>query len=67
MEKLSSSVKPQNTANVFLEELETMREEFRNSPLPADREEFETRSALLYFLNEVEQYLLLKRYFKPGA
>ncbi|WP_377888599.1 aromatic acid exporter family protein [Alkalihalobacillus sp. R86527] len=67
MERLSDAVKPQNTAGVFLDELYEMREEFRNSPLPSDRSEFETRSALHHFLNEIEQYLLLKRYLKPGA
>ncbi|TLS36400.1 aromatic acid exporter family protein [Pseudalkalibacillus caeni] len=64
LEELSLAVSPNNTARFFLEELEEMKQEFRNSPLPRDRKEFETRSALLHFLNEMEQYLLLKRYFK---
>jgi uncharacterized membrane protein YgaE (UPF0421/DUF939 family) len=61
LDKLSDAVHPGNTAHLFLEELEQMRAEFKKSPLPVTREEFETRAALLHFLNEMRRYLLIKR------
>lgn len=60
LERLSERVSPKNTAPLFLEELRAMRESFRESPLPQDRQEFEVRSALLHFTNEMERYLELK-------
>ncbi|MBM7646395.1 uncharacterized membrane protein YgaE (UPF0421/DUF939 family) [Scopulibacillus daqui] len=60
LERLSQKVSPQNTANLFLEDLRAMRAEFRESPLPKDRKEFEIRSALAHFVNEMEKYLELK-------
>ncbi|HET7629616.1 MAG TPA: aromatic acid exporter family protein [Bacillales bacterium] len=60
LERLSEKVSPKNTAHVFLQELRTMRKKFRESPLPKDRIEFETRSALLHFTNEMERYLEIK-------
>ena len=60
LERLSEHVSPQNTADYFLEELHGMRKAFRETELPKDWEEFENRSALLHFTNEMERYLLLK-------
>lgn len=67
LERLSEKVAPKNTAERFLHELSKMREQFRQSPLPQTREEFEARSALLHFLNEMEIYLQLKRDLKDRA
>ncbi|RBW70630.1 aromatic acid exporter family protein [Bacillus taeanensis] len=64
LRELSEGVHSGNTAKIYLEKLEELKEQFRQSPLPKDRKEFETRSALFYFVNEMEQYLLIKRYFK---
>jgi uncharacterized membrane protein YgaE (UPF0421/DUF939 family) len=64
LDDLSDAVHPGNTAQRYLDELEGMRGAFREMELPQDRSEFETRSALHYFLTEMEQYLILKRYFK---
>ncbi len=41
-----------------------MRTEFEEMPLPATREEFEARAALFHLLGEMEQYLVIKSYFK---
>ncbi|HET7657418.1 MAG TPA: aromatic acid exporter family protein [Bacillales bacterium] len=60
LERLSQKVSPKNTADFFLEELHKMRKSFRESALPKDWREFENRSALLHFTNEMERYLLLK-------
>jgi len=64
VEQLSKAVKPGNTSVYFLEKLYRMRTEFQGMELPKTREEFEARAALLHFVNEMEQYLLLKRSFK---
>ncbi|MFC0188343.1 aromatic acid exporter family protein [Fictibacillus aquaticus] len=65
-ENLSERVHPGNTAVLFLDKLEQLRLEFREMPLPKTRDEFETRSKLFYLLNEVEQYLEIKKKFKKS-
>ncbi|MEH7222890.1 aromatic acid exporter family protein [Bacillus sp. JJ1566] len=62
--EVSQSIHPGNTADVFLKKLEVMRKEFREMALPDTREEFETRAALLQFIKEMEEYLIIKRLFK---
>lgn len=64
VEELSKGIKPGNTVLFYLEKLYRMRTEFVDMDLPKTREEFEARAALLHFVNEMEQYLLLKRSFK---
>lgn len=63
-EKLSESVHPGNTANIFLEELKEVRKEFHEEKLPKTQEEFETRANLLQLLYDIEEYLILKSKFK---
>ncbi|TMW73724.1 aromatic acid exporter family protein [Alteribacter natronophilus] len=65
LEKLSGAVHPENTAHMFIDELEELQASFREMPLPQSREEFETRSAILQLIKELEQYLIIKRHFKP--
>jgi uncharacterized membrane protein YgaE (UPF0421/DUF939 family) len=62
-ERLGVAVHPGNTAVLFIDELERMRKEFREMPLPKDRQEFETRSKLYLLLNDIEEYLLIKKKF----
>ena len=64
VEDLSKGIHPGNTVLFYLEKLLRMKAEFENMELPKTREEFETRAALLHFVNEMEQFLLLKRSFK---
>ncbi|MBM4762219.1 aromatic acid exporter family protein [Bacillus sp. B15-48] len=64
VELLADAIHPGNTVMYYLEKLYLMRTEFQNMELPKTREEFEARAALLHFVNEMEQYLLLKRSFK---
>lgn len=61
---LREHIHPGNTAHKFLRRLIDMKEEFDKLPLPQTREEFEARAALFHFLGEMEQYLVLKSYFK---
>ncbi|WP_423407331.1 aromatic acid exporter family protein [Heyndrickxia sp. MSNUG] len=64
VETLSKGINPGNTVLFHLEKLMRMKAEFENMELPKTREEFESRAALLHFVNEMEQFLLLKRSFK---
>ena len=63
IEELSDHIHPGNTAIQFLEKLYRMRVSFENMELPKTREEFETRAALLHFVKEMEQYLIIKSSF----
>ncbi|MCS1350393.1 aromatic acid exporter family protein [Mechercharimyces sp. CAU 1602] len=64
LEKVADALGPYNTATQFLEELEEMRLEFKESPLPRDREEFETRAELHHIVKELKTYLLIKQELK---
>lgn len=44
-----------------LDELYRLQEEFRYAELPQDRQEFESRAALLHFVNDMERYLKIKK------
>ena len=48
----------------LFEDLNTLRNEFKNQPLPQTREEFENRAMLYQFLNDMEHFLEIKRDFK---
>ncbi|WP_082233902.1 aromatic acid exporter family protein [Halobacillus massiliensis] len=65
-EELSEGVNPGNTALIYLRKLKELRESFRDKDLPATREEFEIRASLFHLLNEIEQYLIIKRSFKKS-
>lgn len=63
---ISEGINPGNTAKIYLQQLEDMHEEFRTMPLPQTQIELEKRSSLLQFLKEMEQYLIIKRYFRQS-
>ncbi|WP_243386400.1 aromatic acid exporter family protein [Bacillus kexueae] len=64
IEELRLHIHPGNTANKFLRKLHALSRQFQEMPLPRSREEFETRAALLHFLNEMERYLVIKSQYK---
>ncbi|MCY8490540.1 aromatic acid exporter family protein [Bacillus atrophaeus] len=64
IQDLREAIHPGNTAHKFLKRLCEMRKEFEEMPLPVSREEFEARAALFHLLGEMEQYLVIKSYFK---
>ncbi|KAA0560981.1 aromatic acid exporter family protein [Rossellomorea aquimaris] len=64
LDELSDHIHPGNTALFYLKKLYDMKVEFELMDLPKTREEFETRAALYQFVQEMEQYLLLKSSFK---
>lgn len=64
IETLSENVHPQNTAIVYLQQLEEMKEDFKGMDLPQTREDFEARAALFQLVREMERYLEIKLSFK---
>lgn len=64
LHELSLNIHPGNTANKFLNQLQEMKRSFEEMDLPKTREEFEARAALLHFIREMEQYLVIKSQFK---
>jgi uncharacterized membrane protein YgaE (UPF0421/DUF939 family) len=64
LEELSLHIHPGNTALFYLKKLYDLKVEFEQMDLPKTREEFEVRAALYQFVQEMEQYLLIKSSFK---
>lgn len=64
IEEIAEHIHIGNTADFYLDKLRDMNIIFENMELPKTREEFEIRAALLHFIKEMEQYLLIKRSFK---
>ncbi|WP_394232885.1 aromatic acid exporter family protein [Niallia oryzisoli] len=64
IEELAEHIHAGNTATIYLDKLHEMHKLFENMELPKTRKEFEVRAALLHFVKEMEQYLLIKRNFK---
>jgi uncharacterized membrane protein YgaE (UPF0421/DUF939 family) len=67
IDELSDAIHPGNTAMKFINQLQEMKKNFEKMPLPKTREEFEERAALLHFIKEMEQYLIIKSQFKSPA
>jgi uncharacterized membrane protein YgaE (UPF0421/DUF939 family) len=61
LEQLAKGIHPGNTVDFHLDRLQEMRKEFKASPLPSERKEFEVRASLYHFLNEMQRYLLIKK------
>lgn len=64
MEDLSEHVHSGNTASRFLEKLDKVKEEFAKMPLPNDYETFLAMAALYQFIEEMDEYLVIKQSFK---
>ncbi|SER46342.1 aromatic acid exporter family protein [Salisediminibacterium halotolerans] len=64
MDELAEGVHSKNTAYVYINKLNDLKETFREMPLPKTREEFEARSSLVQLVRELEQYLEIKRQFR---
>ncbi|NLZ48389.1 MAG: aromatic acid exporter family protein [Clostridiales bacterium] len=62
--EVGRSFHEENTAEGLLANLQTLRESFRTMELPKDREEFENRAMLFQFLNDLEDFLIIKYEFK---
>ncbi|OYQ67891.1 aromatic acid exporter family protein [Aerococcus sp. 1KP-2016] len=60
---VSQELSESNTAAKLRNELGQLKDEYRNSPLPQSRKEFETRSILFDVLLDCEKFLALKYEF----
>ncbi|WP_409297881.1 aromatic acid exporter family protein [Peribacillus sp. SCS-26] len=63
MEEIGHSIRKENPATGLLVSLRALRQTFEKMELPKTREEFETRAALLVFINEIERFLQIKSQF----
>ncbi|MCH5584486.1 aromatic acid exporter family protein [Shimazuella sp. AN120528] len=61
LDQLADGVHPGNTADIYLEQLKEMTEEYRNMPLPSTEEEFHMRATLFLIMNEIRRYLKIKK------
>ncbi len=62
--KVADSLHEENTGEGLILDLENLRESFKKMNLPNTREEFENRALLFQFLNDIEQFLIIKNEFK---
>jgi len=62
--KVAHSISDYTMTNNQLAELRNLRESFTTMPLPQDRAEFENRSILYQFLNDMEELLLVESMLK---
>ncbi len=63
LNELASGFSVMADADEQLSRLETVMGGFKSCPLPASREEFETRATVYHIMNEAEEFIKLKRNF----
>lgn len=59
-ENIAATFHERNNAQALLEELDIIKEHYKNSPLPKTRPEFEQRATLYRILVETQQFLQIK-------
>lgn len=64
LEQLGEHVHPGNTAEIFREKLNVVKDEFSKMPLPETHEKFIAMASLYQFIEEMDQYLIIKQSFK---
>lgn len=64
MEDLAENVHSGNTAKQFREKLEIVKEEFAKMPLPETHEKFLAMASLYQFIEEMDEYLVIKQSYK---
>ena len=60
---VAENISEMNNCKSLLRDLDILRNEFKKMELPKTREEFESRAQLLQFLNDMEDFLVIKRNF----
>ena len=60
---VAENIREMNDCKSLLRDLDILRSEFKKMELPKTRDEFESRAQLLQFLNDMEEFLLIKRNF----
>jgi uncharacterized membrane protein YgaE (UPF0421/DUF939 family) len=63
-ERTANFITEEDTAEITLHKLNLLRDNIRKMPLPSTREEFENRAILFMFINELEEFNLIKNEFK---
>ncbi len=63
LEEMGTPFRLQNDVTLRLAELDELLEQYRKSPLPVSRAEFEQRAVLFHCLKEMEEFLNLKKTF----
>lgn len=61
IEEIGENIKEENDCSELIGKANSLRENFKRMKLPESREEFENRAQLLQFLNDLEEFLYLKR------
>jgi uncharacterized membrane protein YgaE (UPF0421/DUF939 family) len=61
LDEIAEGIHSGNTAEVYLDKLDKMNEEYRKMPLPQTEEEFDMRAALFLIMNEIRRYLTIKK------
>lgn len=64
LQELAESVHSGNTAQRFRNKLDLVKEEFSKMPLPENHEKFLAMAALYQFIEEMDEYLVIKQTFK---
>ncbi len=59
-EKLATVFNPNNDGQLLMKELEEVRANFSDLPLPETREAFIEQSALYQYLNDIEELVMMK-------
>ena len=63
-ENIANNVYADNDCVELICKLDKLRKNYRAMQLPKTREEFENRAMLFQFLNDLEDFLLIKKEFK---
>lgn len=63
LDKIREQFHESNNARELLKELYQIKEIFRETPGPSDREEFENRAILYSLMNNLESFLIIKKDF----
>lgn len=64
--KVAFNIYRDNNCIDLINELNMLREEYKKMDLPKNREEFENRALLMQFLNDLEDFLFIKKAFKDN-
>lgn len=64
IQELGNNIHSGNTATTYREKLDRVREEFATMPLPQDHEMFLAMAGLYTFIEEMDEYLVIKQNFK---
>ena len=62
--KVAVNIHADNDCIELIRNLTLLKEEYRRMELPKNREEFENRALLFQFLNDLEDFLIIKKEFK---